>query len=209
MNRGLNATLASCLAVIALTACTGSGGAPTPLAALTDPTIGTNRSEPARGATGDPDRAGTPITAETATAAGGANQTALAAPQANLAEGSAGSIRFTPVIGAPISAVTPLSRQLGTEARRRGLAIRSSADTQSDNVLKGYFSALNDNENTTVVFVWDVLDNDGNRLYRIQGQEQVPGASGDPWSSVPASTMEAIANRTIEDYLAWRAGRRG
>jgi len=115
-----------------------------------------------------------------------------------------GQIRFMPVIGAPVNAVTPLSRQLAVEARNRGLAILSASDPGGDHVLKGYFSADNFNGQTTVFYVWDILDSAGTRLNRIQGQEVFPGGSGDPWASVPADVMERIATRTMADYTAWR-----
>jgi len=115
-----------------------------------------------------------------------------------------GQIRFMPVIGAPVNAVTPLSRRLAVEARNRGLAILSASDPGGDHVLKGYFSADNFDGQTTVFYVWDILDPAGNRLSRIQGQEVFPGGSGDPWASVPADVMERIASRTLADYAAWR-----
>jgi hypothetical protein len=115
-----------------------------------------------------------------------------------------GQIRFMPVIGAPVNAVTPLSRQLAVEARNRGLAILSASDPGGDHVLKGYFSADNFDGQTTVFYVWDILDSAGTRLTRIQGQEAFPGTSGDPWASVPANVMERIATRTLADYVAWR-----
>lgn len=115
-----------------------------------------------------------------------------------------GQIRFMPVIGAPVNAVTPLSRRLAVEARNRGLAILSASDPGGDHVLKGYFSADNFDGQTTVFYVWDILDPAGNRLSRIQGQEVFPGSSGDPWASVPADVMERIATRTLADYAAWR-----
>lgn len=115
-----------------------------------------------------------------------------------------GRIRFTPVIGAPVNAVTPLSRQLAVEARNRGLQILSSGDSGGDHVLKGYFSADTFEGQTTIYFVWDILDLAGTRLLRIQGQETFPGGAGDPWASVPAATMERIATRSIGEYAAWR-----
>lgn len=115
-----------------------------------------------------------------------------------------GQIRFMPVIGAPVNAVTPLSRQLAIEARNRGLAILSASDPGGEHVLKGYFSADSFDGQTTVYYVWDILDPSGTRLTRIQGQESFPGGSGDPWASVPASVMEQIATRTLSDYIAWR-----
>lgn len=115
-----------------------------------------------------------------------------------------GQIRFMPVIGAPVNAVTPLSRQLAAESRSRGLAILSASDPGGDHVLKGYFSADTFDGQTTVFYVWDVLDPAGNRLHRIQGQESLPGVPGDPWASVPPGVMERIATRTMAEYSAWR-----
>ncbi|ACP26055.1 hypothetical protein NGR_c22960 [Sinorhizobium fredii NGR234] len=121
----------------------------------------------------------------------------------------AGGIRFLPIIGAPVQAVTPLSKQLGASARAQGITIKSSADTSSDHILKGYFSALNDDGKTTVVYVWDVLDGSGNRLHRIQGQDTVEGSAAEPWSAIPPQTMQAIAEKTIDAYLEWRQSQRG
>jgi hypothetical protein len=115
-----------------------------------------------------------------------------------------GSIRFLPIIGAPVQAVTPLSRQLGAQARASGLTIRASGDNSTDHILKGYFSAFSDSGKVTVVYVWDVLDSAGTRLHRLQGQESVPSSSQDPWAAVPAATMEGIAAKTISEYLNWR-----
>jgi hypothetical protein len=133
------------------------------------------------------------------------NQTAML--NAGTSRGT--TVRFLPIIGAPVQAVTPLSRQLGTEARSHGLSIRSSNDNSSSYILKGYLSAFSDSGNVTVVYVWDVLDNSGARLHRIQGQESVPSAAQDPWAAVPASVMQQIASKTITEFSSWREARGG
>ncbi|MBP1861066.1 hypothetical protein [Rhizobium herbae] len=122
---------------------------------------------------------------------------------------TAGTIRFLPIIGAPVTAVTPLSKQLGSEARSHGLTIKAASDTSSQHILKGYFSVLNDGGKTTVVYVWDVLDGTGNRLHRIQGQDTVDATAADLWSVVPPQTMQAIATKTIGEYLSWRENNAG
>lgn len=119
------------------------------------------------------------------------------------------TVRFLPIIGAPVQAVTPLSRQLGAEARARGLTIKSSSDTSSNHILKGYFSALGDGSTVTVIYVWDVLDNAGQRLHRIQGQQTIPSSAADAWSAVPASMMQQIATKTMDEYLSWRQNNGG
>lgn len=135
-----------------------------------------------------------------------ANPAPESAQQAALAPdpASANAIRFLPIIGAPSQVVMPLSRQLGMEAREKGLVLRDSSTEPAQHILKGYFSAYNDGGKTVVVYVWDVLDASGNRLHRIQGQETVPGKAKDPWASVPASTMQNIATKTMDDYQEWR-----
>lgn len=130
--------------------------------------------------------------------------------QASQSTAVQGSIRFLPIIGAPVQAVTPLSRQLGAQARAGGLTIRASGDSSTDHILKGYFSAFADGESVTVVYVWDILDNSGGRLHRVQGQERIAATPrGDPWTAVPAATMETIATKTINEYVAWKNGRSG
>ncbi|NGO62640.1 hypothetical protein G6N76_03060 [Rhizobium daejeonense] len=135
-------------------------------------------------------------------------QSAAPANVAALPPAAAGTIRFLPIIGAPVQAVTPLSRQLGAEARARGLTIKPSSDPASEHILKGYFSAFGDGGNVTIVYVWDVLDASGGRLHRIQGQETLKSASKDPWEAVPASLMQQIATKTIAEYVNWRDSQR-
>ncbi len=123
--------------------------------------------------------------------------------------GNGNTIRFLPIIGAPVQAVTPLSRQLGAEARAAGLTIKGASDASSDHMLKGYFSAFSDAGSVTVVYVWDVLDANGGRLHRIQGQESVSSRATDPWAAVPASVMQQIATKTMAEYTAWRQANPG
>ncbi|MCX8996572.1 hypothetical protein NOF55_05590 [Rhizobiaceae bacterium BDR2-2] len=140
-------------------------------------------------------------------AAAAASEQVASLPPATAAEAT--TIRFLPIIGAPVQAVTPLSRRLGAEARSNGLTIRSTGDADAEHVLKGYLSAYADGGQVNVVYVWDVLDAEGVRLHRIQGQESVQGSGPDPWASVPAGTMETIGTRTIASYREWLAARRG
>lgn len=129
-----------------------------------------------------------------------------AKPANNLysANSSADTIRFLPIIGAPVQAVTPLSRELGNAARTNGLVIRGSSDQTAKHVLKGYLSAFADGKNITVVYVWDVLDNAGSRLHRIQGQQSVPSRASDAWSNVPPEVMQQIGDTTIAEYMKWK-----
>lgn len=134
----------------------------------------------------------------------GSAPTLSSSPQTSPSPASADTIRFLPIIGAPVEAVTPLSRQLAVAARSNGLTIRPSGDNSTEHILKGYFSALSDDDKVTVVYVWDVLDNAGGRLHRMQGQETLPAKGDDPWAAIPPSVMQAVADKTISGYLAWK-----
>ena len=133
-----------------------------------------------------------------------AQQTAALAPTT-----SGNTIRFLPIIGAPVQAVTPLSRQLGAEARAKGLTIRASNDNSAENILKGYFSAFADGSKVNVIYVWDVLDANGVRLHRLQGQETVAAKGSDPWAAVTDRVMQDIAAKTLNDYSSWKQSQRG
>jgi hypothetical protein len=115
-------------------------------------------------------------------------------------------LRFAPIVGAPIAAATPLSQRLSALAKEKGITLGTSGDTDNTHIMKGYFSALPDGNQTTIIYVWDVLDPAGTRLHRIQGQEKVPGGGTDPWSTVPPKVMEGIADKAIQGYLTWVSG---
>ncbi len=119
------------------------------------------------------------------------------------------SVRFLPIIGAPVEAVTPLSRQLGADARSLGLTFKSSSDSSAAYILKGYLSAFEDGPQISVTYVWDVLDSNGNRVHRIQGSESAPLKRGDPWSAVPPTVMQKIATKTMSDFNSWRESNGG
>ena len=131
-------------------------------------------------------------------------QTASLAPAT-----AANSIRFLPIIGAPVQAVTPLSRQLGAEARAKGLTIRASNDNSAENSRTGYFSAFADGGKVNVVYVWDILDANGVRLHRLQGQEAVTARGSDPWAAVTDKVMQDIAAKTLNDYTSWKQSQSG
>ncbi|GGB04839.1 hypothetical protein GCM10011491_36190 [Brucella endophytica] len=144
--------------------------------------------------------------ASSATATAGAVQT-TGAPQAS------GTLRLdklqiAPIVGAPVSVVTPLSQRLAADAKAKGVTLAAATEAGQAYVMKGYFSAMAEAGQTTVLYVWDILDPAGNRLHRIQGQEKVAATAPDAWSAVPASAMEAIADRTMQEYSTWLAANR-
>jgi len=118
-------------------------------------------------------------------------------------------IQFAPVVGAPGEASAPLAARLSARAGERGISLAGSGESGATHVLKGYFSAISDNNSqTTVIYVWDVIDSAGNRVHRIQGQARST-SRGDGWEAVQAATMESIADQTVDQLIGWLAARQG
>ncbi len=112
-------------------------------------------------------------------------------------------LQFAPVVGATVDTATPLARRLSARAAERGLVIVGKEAVPASHLLKGYFSAIAEDKETIVIFVWDVIGPDGNRLHRIQGQERVAASAENAWTIVPPQTMETIADRTIDELSRW------
>jgi hypothetical protein len=115
-------------------------------------------------------------------------------------------IQFAPIVGTTVEAATPLTERLAIRARERGIRLAGSTDPTTTHVLKGYFSALTEGKETTVVYVWDIYDPAGTRLHRINGQQKVEISGGDGWSTVPPSAMQTIADTTMEQLSSWLSG---
>ena len=144
-------------------------------------------------------------------AASSASQFPPASEQSSSAEMAAqvssARIRLEPVIGATEAASAPLASRLNSQAATRGLRLVSASDQTTTHILKGYFSAITERGETTVIYVWDVLDPSGTRVHRIQGKgtNRTDGVEG--WASVQVPTMEKIADQTLDELARWLASR--
>jgi len=108
---------------------------------------------------------------------------------------------IAPIIGAPLEVVTPLSLRFDEILKTQSIKMAANMETDANYILKGYFSNFTENNQTTVLYVWDVMDKQGNRVHRLQGQEKVSGKNG--WAAVPATVMRKIADDTLADYFRW------
>jgi hypothetical protein len=199
-----SAQFAACMVVIVATAsCTNSA-----------PPMDIGVSDPQATTSTDPATA-PPVATASTTAISPADT--LAAPAGVIPQGDGGPvsaisapsrIQFAPIVGSTVAAATPLTQELAKRARERGIGIAGSGGAGATHILKGYFSAMTEGGSTTVIYVWDVLDPAGNRVHRIQGQAKAEG-KGDGWSGVPPATMQAIADRTIDEFAQWVSARTG
>lgn len=119
----------------------------------------------------------------------------------------AGPIQFLPLVGAPADKVATLSQALAESAAANGVALAPASGPVAPQRLKGYLSVLVEGRATAVIYVWDVVDPQGVRLNRIQGQQRVEAAdAGDPWSVVDGQTLAAIAAKTMAAFTQGGAG---
>ena len=134
-------------------------------------------------------------------------ETGLTASQFAVTEqsGTGTKIHILPIVGAPADKIAALSRTLSANASSNGIVLtqRNSAETQYQ--LKGYLSAFSDETQTNVVYVWDILDTNSERIYRIQGQKNTSTITNDAWQAVSADIMEAIAAETITAFNNWQS----
>lgn len=192
-------------ALLVVSACTNSGMDVTGLQPLTAEQAASANVPPPPGS----GLANPPTAAQTAQPGALPAASAAAAPTQGAAIRTSAKVQFEPVIGTSPNAVSPLASRLMARAAQRGIAVSQAGDATTTHVIKGYFSAFTEQRETTVIYVWDVLDRAGNRLHRIQGQQKVIAAQGEGWNSVTPQTMEAIADRTIDDLATWLVTRTG
>ncbi|MFB9979712.1 hypothetical protein ACFSQQ_24225 [Mesorhizobium kowhaii] len=203
--RRSHVTTVSLLVALALAACTNAKDVLEP-SAITPPATSTPSTPATQGAVPAPSPAdpATTITSAPATA------TTPVTPAQSAAILSKTRLQIAPIVGASVEAATPLTAELQTRARQRGITLAGSADQTATHVLKGYFSAMSEGKDTTVIYVWDVYDPAGNRLHRINGQLKAPSVNGgDSWKAVSPATMQAIADQTIDQFAAWLGGKAG
>ncbi len=200
--RRSHVTTVSLLAALALAACTNAKDVLEP-SAITPP-ASSAQSLPATQGTSS--AATSPTTIAPAPSPAPATSTASAKPAtpAQTAVLARTRLQVAPIVGASVDAAAPLTAELQSRARQRGLTLVGSTDQTATHVLKGYFSTMSEGKDTTVIYVWDIYDPSGNRLHRINGQQKAPSVgSGEGWPTVAPATMQAIADQTIDQFAAW------
>ncbi|ESW66645.1 hypothetical protein NKH64_02910 [Mesorhizobium sp. M0999] len=197
--RRSHVTTVSLLAALVLAACTNAKDVLEP-SAITPPAASAQPAQPLAA----------PGIAPAATPEPAVGATTPANPAQSAAALSKTRLQIAPIVGASVEAATPLTAELQTRAKQRGITLAGSADQAATHVLKGYFSTMTEGKDTTVIYVWDVYDPAGNRLHRINGQQKAPSVNAaEGWPAVAPATMQAIADQTIDQFAAWLGGSAG
>jgi hypothetical protein len=117
--------------------------------------------------------------------------------------GADAKFAFAEVTGAPSELIQAMNNEIRRHAAKRHLNIVPEGDPSAVYLVKGYVSAVGDDQSTLLVYVWDVYDRDGKRLRRISGQAAAGNAQTDPWGGIRPETMQTAAREMIDELVAW------
>lgn len=142
--------------------------------------------------------------APSSTTTASANEAFPATPTQVQAGTTSVRLQVAPIVGASVEAAGPLLEALQQRARQRGITLAGSSDQRATHLLKGYFSVLTEEGQTTVIYVWDVYDPAGSRLHRISGQQKAPTVkAAEGWPGVAPAMLISIADTTIDQLSSW------
>ncbi|GHB30460.1 hypothetical protein GCM10007094_18590 [Pseudovibrio japonicus] len=110
---------------------------------------------------------------------------------------------FEQLTGLPGNIADDLFMELGDRTVAADLTLVRRVGAPATYRVKGFLTAAGDQYTTTVFYVFDIIDESGNRVHRIDGQEQTGGNAGDPWNSVTRDALRRIAGRTVASIKAW------
>ena len=110
------------------------------------------------------------------------------------------SITIAPVIGAPDDVARSLASSLGSATQSLGFSVGSSGSY----VIRGYTVAAAHGGGIKVSYIWDIVNQAGQRVDRVVGEEQIASSgSKDPWSAVTPQVIQRITSRTAASMSVW------
>lgn len=125
------------------------------------------------------------------------------APVAPLGEPEDASFTFEPFLGVPGNVGDEMLTQLWRRVEDEGLTVVKRPGGRALFDVKGTLTAVSDDTNALIFYVFDVTDVSGRRLHRISGTKRSTSNSGDPWASVDSSDLDIIARRVAALLRAW------
>lgn len=127
----------------------------------------------------------------------------LEAPRRPLADPALATFAFLPFAAVPGDIGDDLLRRIWQRAEREGLTVVKRPGGRALYTVEGTLTAVSDDTNALIFFVFDVKDVNGQRLHRISGQQGSADSAGEPWSSVTDRDLDLIATRLAALLRAW------
>ena len=113
------------------------------------------------------------------------------------------SFAFEPFPGAPGNMADELTRRLWRSAEQEGLTVVKRPGGRALFRVEGTLTAVSEDTNSLVFYVFDVKDVSGRRVHRISGTKRSDSSDGDPWAGVEESDLDIIARRVAALLRAW------
>jgi len=128
---------------------------------------------------------------------------------AQFAAGQPAQVTVEAPIGLPEGKVLQLETRLRDELSQAGVAVAPGANDPARYRLQGVCSAAPEGRNTQIACVWDLVDQSGERAYRLVTEETAKGGARDPWSAVNGAVLTRVANAAAGGIVAWLPARGG
>lgn len=113
------------------------------------------------------------------------------------------SFAFEPFIGVPGNVGDDLLRRIWNRAEREGLAVVKRPGGVATYHVEGTLTAVSNDANSVVLYVFDVTDASGQRVHRITGRQQSDDGEADPWTAVKETDLDLIARKLAALLRAW------
>jgi hypothetical protein len=123
--------------------------------------------------------------------------------------GGSSKIAVAPIIGTSPEVAQEMTTALVSAGKDRNLTLLTEGG-KANYTLRGYLVASSEKRGSTISYIWDVNDAQGQRVGRISGDEVVATRSGsDPWSGVDSAAIRSIAGKTTSQLAAILSRRGG
>jgi hypothetical protein len=123
--------------------------------------------------------------------------------------GGSSKIAIAPIIGTSPEVAQEMTTALVAAGKDRNLTLLTEGG-KANYTLRGYLVASSEKRGSTISYIWDVNDAQGQRVGRISGDEVVATRSGsDPWSGVDSAAIRSIAGKTTSQLSAILSRRGG
>ncbi|MFO1185149.1 MAG: hypothetical protein U1E56_10220 [Bauldia sp.] len=123
-------------------------------------------------------------------------------PAPQLVKARQARFAFAPIVG-PATPISDLMQRINASAGARKLPIVPFGDANATYIVKGHLSAVGGRNQGTLIYVWDIVDRQDRRIFRVSGQEDTGGGAPDPWVNVRGGTLGIVATRTVDAIAAW------
>jgi hypothetical protein len=123
--------------------------------------------------------------------------------------GGSSKVAVAPIIGTSPEVAQEMTTALVAAGKDRNLTLLTEGG-KANYTLRGYLVASSEKRGSTISYIWDVNDAQGQRVGRISGDEVVATRSGsDPWSGVDSAAIRSIAGKTTSQLAAILSRRGG